>query len=152
MSEYVAARTIGRSHRIEAEVEIPAGGAEGMLLSQGNRFGGYALYIKGGKLVYTYNFLGLDAYTIRSSEDVPAGKATLGFACTMTGPGQGRGALFINGKPAGEGALPRMAPITFGLGYMLTCGEAAGPGGSATPSTPPFRFTGTLRKVTVRLE
>lgn len=151
VSEYVAVRTIGRPHRIEAEVDVPAGGAEGMLLSQGNRFGGYALYVKGGKLHYTYNFVGLESYTITSSENVPAGKSTLGFACTVTGPGQGRGALFINGKPVGEGALPKMVPLTFGLGYLLTCGEALGPAVSDA-FTPPFRFTGTLKKVTVRLE
>jgi arylsulfatase len=149
--EYAAVRTIGRPHRIEAEVDIPTGGAEGMLFQQGNRFGGYALYVQGGKLHYTYNFLGLESYTITSTEAVPAGKSTLGFACTPTGPGQGRGTLFIDGKNVGEAAFPRMAPLTFGLGYLLTCGEGHGPAVSDA-YRPPFRFTGTLRKVTVRPE
>jgi arylsulfatase len=53
-----------RSSKITADLEIPAGGANGAILSQGGRFGGWSLFMKDGKPGYTYNFLGLARYTV----------------------------------------------------------------------------------------
>ena len=53
-----------RSSKITAELDIPSGGANGVILSQGGRFGGWSLYMKNGKPAYTYNFLGLARYTV----------------------------------------------------------------------------------------
>ena len=61
MSENVFINTKNRSHTITAEVEIPKGGANGVVLAQAGRFGGWSLYLKNGKPTYTYNFLGLTA-------------------------------------------------------------------------------------------
>ena len=59
MTENVFINTKNRSHTITAEVTIPKGGANGVILSQAGRFGGWSLYVKDGKPMYTYNFLGL---------------------------------------------------------------------------------------------
>src|SRR5512135_556707 len=146
----VAVRTIDRSHAITTDVEIPDGGAEGMLLSQGSRFGGYALFVKDRRLYYVYNYVGLERFTISSEGALPAGKTSLKFTFTKTGPNQGTGALFVNGKKVGEGALPRMMPLTLGLQSGLTCGYSTGSTVSDAYKAP-FRFTGTIRGVIVEL-
>ena len=66
-----------RSSKITAELDIPAGGANGAILSQGGRFGGWSLYMKDGKPAYTYNFLGLARYTVAAPQALPAGPATV---------------------------------------------------------------------------
>jgi arylsulfatase len=122
-----------------------------VLLAHGSRFGGYAFYLKARRLHYTYNFLGLDQYTVSSVEEVPAGKATLRLDLTLTAPHQGRATLSANGKTIGEGPIPRLAPITLGLQGALTCGYGGAPAVSDSFKAP-FRFTGALEKVTVDLK
>ena len=92
MSENVFINTKNRSHTITADVEIPQGGANGVILAQAGRFGGWSLYMKDGKPVYTYNFLGLQRFTVAATSALPAGKATVRFEFASDGPlyGQGR--------------------------------------------------------------
>jgi hypothetical protein len=147
-----AVNTKNRSHTITAEVDIPAGGAEGVIVADGGRFGGYALYVRAGKLCYSYNFLGKAIWTFTSDIDVPAGKGTLGCGFEKTGPQPfGPGGvlrLYINGTACGEGQIPRTVPFMFGLGVGFQIGRDEG-----NPVTDdyasPFRFTGTLRRVIV---
>src|SRR5260370_32155808 len=108
MSESTFIDTKNRSHTITAEVEIPKGGANGVILAQAGRFGGWSLYLKGGKPSYTYNWLGLKRYTVVSSEAAPAGKAIIVYEFSYDGGGPGKGGLgrlFINGKKVGEGRI-----------------------------------------------
>ena len=79
MTENVFINLKNRSHTITADVEIPASGASGVILCQAGRFGGWSLYLKDGKPTYTYNFLGLQRYTVTAPEAVPSGKATIRF-------------------------------------------------------------------------
>ncbi|NIT58099.1 MAG: arylsulfatase, partial [Aliifodinibius sp.] len=84
-----------RPHSITANVEIPVGGAEGVLLAQGGVAGGYVLYIKDKKLHYIHNYLGLEEYKVTSNIDVPEGKVKLRYEFEPTGkpdPSQGKGA------------------------------------------------------------
>ena len=78
-----------RSHDITAEIDIPAGGANGVILAQGGRFGGWSLYVKDGRPVYTYNYLGLEQYVVRSPTRLPAGKVTLRYVFLYDGPEPG---------------------------------------------------------------
>jgi arylsulfatase A-like enzyme len=146
----VAVRTIGRSHSIAAEVEIPPSGAEGVLLAHGSRFGGFAFFVKEKKLNYAYNYVGLDQFMISTNATIPAGSSTLRVDVTMVRPHEGRAELFIDGKLVGEGPIPRMVPITFGLQGGLSCGFGSSPAVSDTFKAP-FSFTGTLKKVSVDL-
>jgi arylsulfatase len=143
---------LNRSYSITARVIIPEGGAEGVLLSNGGRFGGFSLYVKGGKLCFAYNFLDRETYNIVSLMDVPRGRCELRFEFEKTGPellgAGGVGRLYIAGRPAGEGPIPRTVPFTFAFGGSLDCGRDRG-----TPVsedyTPPFAFTGVIESVTV---
>jgi len=140
----------GRSYSITADVDIPASGAEGVLLALGGRFGGFSLFMQKNRLSYVYNWVGLERYTVTSTEPVPAGPAKLRVEFAASGPG-GTATLFINGRRAGEGKIPRLVPITFGLSEGLTVGR--------DPSTPvtesyqsPFAFTGRIKQVVMELK
>jgi arylsulfatase len=147
-----AVNTKNRSHSITAEVVIPDAGAEGVLLASGGRFGGFALYLKDGCLHYAYNFLGSEVYQVTSSERVPAGECTLAFSFEKTGTAWlgagGIARLYINGRPAGEGELPRTIPFFAGLSERLQCGRQEGTT-TCDDYRAPFAFTGVLKRVTV---
>ena len=147
--EYTAVNLKNRSHSIVAEVDIPAGGAEGVLLAHGSWFAGYTLYVKNRRLTYVHNYLGLEEYRVSSSEDLPAGKAVLQFRFTRTGEHQGRGSLFVNGKQVGEGEIPRTIPAVIETsGEGLCCGYDSGVP-VTTDYVSPFRFTGQIAQVVV---
>ena len=106
MSENVFPNVKNRALTITADVEIPAGGADGVILAQGGRFGGWTLYMKGGKPVYCYNFIGLQRFTVAGTQVVPPGKATIRVEFAYDGGGAAKGGLatiYVNGKKAGEG-------------------------------------------------
>ncbi len=150
----VAANTKNRSHSVIADVVVPAGGAEGVLLALGTRFGGFSLFMQGGKLQYTYNFLGRFVRTVESDRGVTAGPHLLAASFEKTGQqpfgAGGTVRLFIDGEQVGEMALPFTIPFLAGIGESLQIGCDVG----ATVSDAyqaPFRFTGTLHRVVVDL-
>lgn len=141
-----------RSHSITAEIEVPKGGGSGVILCQGGRFGGWTLYLKGGKPTYTYNFLGLGRTTIQASQALPAGKSTVRFEFDYDGGGLAKGGtatLLVNGKKAGSGRVERTQPMAFSLDDAADVGEDAG-----TPVVEDYkaddgRFDGKIEKVTI---
>jgi arylsulfatase A-like enzyme len=151
----VAPRVLNRPHSITADVDIPTGGAEGVLLSQGANTSGFSLYLKDGRLHYAHNYVGRAVYTASSREPVPEGRHALRFEFEPTdkpdiaqGRGApGRGQLYVDGELVGETDMPVTTPIMFNPGGM-SCG--ANPSSPVTPDyQSPFRFTGTLHSVTV---
>jgi arylsulfatase len=155
MMENVFINVKNRSHTITAQVDIPKGGAKGVILCQGGRFGGWSLYAKDGKVSYVYNWVGLERYTITTAKPVPAGKATIRFELAYDGgrPGSGaKGTLYVNGTKAAEGKIPRTN------GYIFSADETADVGqDDATPVTEDYKerdnkFTGQIHKVTVELK
>ena len=156
MSENVFIGTKNRSHTITAEVQIPKGGARGVILAQAGRFGGWSLYMKAGKPVYTYNWLGLKRYTIAAKQPVPPGKATIRFEFAYDGGGFGKGGmgtLFVNGKKVAQGRIERTQ------GYAFSADEGADVGEDGeTPVVEdygipaPYRFTGKIDKVIIELK
>jgi arylsulfatase len=141
-----------RSVTITADLEVPKGGANGVILAQGGRFGGWSLHMKGGRLAYTYNYLGLQRTTVLSKEPVPAGKASVRMEFSYDGGGIGKGgavSLFVNGKKAGAGRLALTQPLAFSSEDGTDVGMDEG-----TPVTEDYqprstKFTGNIRKVVV---
>jgi arylsulfatase len=82
---FAAPRVLNRPHSITADVEIPAEGAEGVLLSQGTAAGGYALFVRDGKLRYVHNYVGRAVYGVESDTVLAPGKHTLRFEFEPTG-------------------------------------------------------------------
>ena len=92
---FAGPRVLNRPHSITATVEIPEGGAEGVLLSQGSAAGGYSLYMKDGALHYVHNYVSRSLHQVSSPEPVPAGAHELRFEFEPTGEPdlpKGRGA------------------------------------------------------------
>jgi len=116
---------LNKAYTITAEVEIPDGGAEGMIVTQGGRFGGYGLFLsKGefglnhGRVVFLYNLLDLKR-TIWEGPELTAGKHTIVFDFKPDEPGLGKGgtgALSVNGKEVAKNALEHATPILFPRG------------------------------------
>jgi arylsulfatase len=152
MSENVFINVKNRSLTITADVESPAGGANGVIIAQGGRFGGWSLYMKGGKPVYVYNFLGLQRFTVASPQAVPAGKSTIRLEFAYDGGGLGNGGLatiYVNDKKMAEGRIERTQPMIFSADETADVGED-----DATPVTEDYKaydnkFTGKILKVVV---
>jgi arylsulfatase len=145
----------GASHSIEAEIDVPESGADGVIVTQGGRFGGYALIIKNGRLKYEHNFVGDKVFTLESSVPVPAGKVTVRFEFIKTGMVDhvipyGGARLFINGMKVAEGPLARTTPQVFSRAETLDIGSD-----TITPVSDdydtPFAFTGRIHRVTIKL-
>ncbi|TFD31202.1 arylsulfatase [Cryobacterium cryoconiti] len=152
---FAGPRVLNRPHSITAAVEIPERGAEGVLLCQGSAAGGYSLFVKDGKLHYVHNYVGRALYTVSSPEILPTGTHDLRFEFEPTGPPDlkagkgtpGRMQLYVDGALVADAEAPVTVPFALNPG-VLTCG--ANPGSPVTPEyTSPFRFTGTIREVTV---
>jgi arylsulfatase len=150
-----APRVLNRPHSITADVEVPAGGAEGVLLCQGTAAGGYSLFMKDGKLQYVHNYVGRAVYKVQSNIDVPTGRHELRFEFEPTGApdlmhGQGASGnmqLYIDGTLVGNAEAPMTTPFMFNPG-ALTCGSNPGSPVSDDYSSG-FKFTGTVHTVTV---
>ena len=142
------------SYTIDAELDIPDGGAEGVVLSQAGQFGGWSLYVKDNKPKYTYNWLARESYEIESAETLPAGKVRLMFEFDYDGGGPHKGAtgsITVNGKQVGSGRIEK----TMGALYSLAA-EKADIGhdsySAVTTDYDPWEnsFTGIIKKITVR--
>jgi len=154
MTENVFLNLKNHSHVITADVEIPKNGANGVLLTQGGRFGGWSLYLKDGKPTYTYNWLGLQRYAVAATQALPPGKATIRFEFAYDGGGLGKGGkgtLFVNGKQVATGRIERTQCCVFSADEGADVGIDEG-----TPVTEaykvPFKFTGKIARVTVEMK
>jgi arylsulfatase len=155
MMEAVFINTKNRSHTITAEVEIPTSGADGVILCQAGRFGGWSLFTKGGKVKYCYNWVGLEKYTIAAERPLPTGKATIRYAFASDGgrPGSGgMGSLYVNGEKVAEGRIERTNAFMFSADETADVGQD-----DATPVTDDYKdannkFTGQIGKVTIELK
>src|SRR5262249_40593012 len=153
--ENVAVKTLNRAFSLTAEVEIPKGGAEGVIICHGSNVGGYTFFIKDKKLQYVHNYVGAEEFHVESKEEVPEGKVELRFEFEPTGPPEiakgkgapGRAQLYINGKLVGQADFPMTIPLAIGIGGGLSVGRNPGAPVSQLYH-PPFAFTGKIFKVT----
>jgi len=145
-----------RSLSITAEVDVPAGAANGVILAQGGRFGGWSLYVKDGKPAYAYNWVGLERYTVASKESLPAGRSTIAVDFVYDGGGRGKGGtatLMVNGKKVAEGRIEKTNAFVFSLDEGADVGmDEDTPVTEAYQPGIPSRFTGTIGKVTLQLK
>ncbi|MGZ8219824.1 arylsulfatase [Methylomagnum sp.] len=142
-----------RSSVITAELDIPAGGANGVVLCQGGRFGGWSLYLKDGKPSYTYNWVGMAQYTVAAAEALPAGKSTVRFDFAYDGGrgAGGMGTLYVNDKQVAQGRIDHTQANVFSMDDAADVGVDEG-----TPVTEAYperdnHFTGKIERVTVEV-
>ena len=142
----------GHSHVITADVEVPKTGASGVLIAQAGRFGGWSLYMKGGRPHHVYNFGGLERTTVASPQPLAAGRHTIHYEFVYDGGKPGSGGvsrLTVDGKPSGEARVPKTMPFAYSGDEGVDVGVDL-----ETPVTEDYRqganrFNGRILKVTV---
>jgi len=156
---------LAASFNYKAEVNIPQGGAEGMIVTQGGRFGGYGFYVLKGKPVFLYNFLDLERTRWEAADALPPGKQTLEFDFKYDGLGfgtlafnnvsgigrGGTGVLKVDGKEVASKTMDHTVPIIWQWDENFDIGADTG-----TPVSDdyqvPFKFTGALDKLTLKID
>ena len=153
---------LNKSYTITADVAIPEGGAEGMIVTEGGRFGGYGLFLsKGvlglrhGKVVFLYNLLDLKR-TIWEGPELAPGKHTIVFKFTIDGPGLGKGGtgeLFVDGKLVDKKSMEHTTPIMFPEDEDFDVGQDTRTGVAMLEYRydVPFKFTGKINRLTFDL-
>ena len=157
-----APNIMAKDYTIEAQVEIPKGGAEGMIVTEGGRFGGYGLFLsKGiagfgrGHVVFLYNLLDLKR-TAWEGPELKPGKHTIRFTFKYDGPGFGKGGtgeLFVDGKSVAKKTMKNSTPIEFPEDEDFDIGQDTRTGVAAIEYRYdcPFKFNGTIDKLTFDL-
>jgi len=155
--EGAAPDTKNKDYTVTAEVEIPEGGAEGVLITQGGRFGGWGLLILDGKPEFDYSFSNQQQHKYRVASDakLSPGKHTIKFESKYAGPGMGKsatGTLSVDGMQVTQGTIERTIPLRFSLDETMDVGEDTGtPVVEDYVNKMPFKFTGDLKRVVIEL-
>ena len=155
---FAAPPVYNRPHSIQADIEIPEAGAEGVIICQGGAAGGYVFYMKDDRLRYAHNYQGIEIFEVASDGPLPAGRHTVRFEFEPTGPpdiAHGRGVpanleLYVDGKLVGAAAAATSTPLFFEL-EGLSCGYDACAPVLYEQYSPPFTFTGTIHEVVIDL-
>jgi arylsulfatase len=161
-----APQLLGASYTITAEVEIPQGGAEGMLATQGGRFGGWGFYLLKGKPVYVWNLVDLKRVRWEGADALTAGKHTLEFDFQYDGLGfatlafnshsglgrSGTGVLKVDGKAVATEKMDRSIPVTLQWDESFDVGADTGTPVDDKDYQVPFKFTGKLNKLTLKID
>lgn len=144
------------SSSLQASVTVDQGAAaDGVIIAQGSRFGGWSLYVEDGYPTYTYNNLG-DLATFKSSEPLSAGTSELRFEIDYDGGGIGKGAtttLSVNGEVVSSGRLEKTTPSRFSIDEGTDVGMDRGsPVIQRQLNDQRFSpFNGTINKVTLEI-
>jgi len=156
MMEGVIVNVKNRSKTITAELDVPQqGAANGTIIAQGGRFGGWSLYVKDGVPAYGYNFLGLQQSSIVANRPLAPGKSTVKFDFAYDGGGPGKGGLgtlFVNGEKVGEGRIEHTQAGIFSADETADVGIDLGtPVVEAIGSEAKSKFNGHIPQVTIEV-
>jgi arylsulfatase A-like enzyme len=151
LSESSVVNIKNKSHAVTAEIAVPDGGAEGVLIAQGGSIGGWSLYLKDGKPRYCYNLLGIQRFYVESDSAVPAGTHQVRMEFEYAGPGLGKGGtvtLYLDGVSIGQGHVDATAPAVFSADD--TCDVGVENGAFVADDYPvPNAFTGEVNWVEI---
>jgi arylsulfatase len=143
------------SHAVAADIEVPEGGASGVLMSQGGSFGGWSLYLReDGVPVYAYNLMGLGLVKVAGARPVQPGRRRVVMSFAYDGGGPGRGGavtLSVDGETVGEGRLERTVPLVFSLDETCDVGRDTGSPVSDDYTAETSVFTGSVHSVLIEL-
>src|SRR5262245_23086904 len=137
------------SFSLTATVDVPPGGADGVLAAEGGSAGGFTLFVLKGKPNFEYNFVAHERYKVASSGTLAPGPARIRVDFKYDGGGIGKGGtatLFVNDKKVGEGRIEKTSPSRFGAETFDVGRDNGSPVSEAYPS--PFAYAGTDRKST----
>jgi hypothetical protein len=154
LSENSVVSIKNKSFSVTADIEVPDAGADGVIIAQGGRFGGWAVYAKAGKLRFVYNVLGIQWFTVEADDVIPTGSHQVRAEFAYDGGGLAKGgnvSLYYDGTAAGTGRVEATQPMIFSADETTDIGYESG-----TTVTPDYtadtsRFTGRINWVQIDL-
>jgi arylsulfatase len=154
LSENSVVSVKNRSFAVTAEVVVPEGGAQGVIIAQGGAFGGWSLYVLGGKAKFVYNVCGVRLFAAEAEREIPAGKHQLRMEFAYDGGGVAKGGdvtLYYDDEAAGKGRVEMTQPFVFSADESTDIGHESG-----TPVSPDYdrttsAFNGTINWVQIDL-
>ena len=153
--EGVAPDMKNKSWSITAKINVPAAGAQGMIVTLGGLFDGWALYLDKGKPDFHYNFANAAHYNIESADALAPGEHTLVFDFKYDGGGIGKGGtgtLIVDGKQVAQGRIEHTVAVRFTMSVeTLDIGRDTGTPVNLSYDVP-FTFTGAIESVTIDLK
>ena len=139
------------SYTITADLVVPEGGADGVIVAEADHLGGFSLWVDGGRLTHTYSMMGVFIYRQQADETLPAGEVTvrMEFAADAPTPATGGDVtLYVDDNPAAKGRMDHTVPIRFSGYAGMDIGRDNG--GVVDPryeDRKPFPFTGKIKRV-----
>jgi len=143
-----------KSFAVTSELEIPASGAEGVIIAQGGRFGGWSLYARDGRAKFCYNVLGIQSYTVDGTAAIPAGTTQVRMEFDYDGGGMGKGGtvtLYYDGTEVGTGRVEQTQPVVFSADETTDIGRETGTTVSADYTAHTSVFNGAVNWVQIDL-
>ena len=150
LSENSVVSIKNKSFSITAEVDVPESGAEGVIIAQGGRFGGWSVYVKHGKAKFAYNVLGIHLFTTEADTPIPAGNHQVRMEFAYDGGGLAKGGdvtLYYDGTAAGTGRVEATQPMVFSADETTDIGYESGTTVSPDYTSRDSRFTGKIHWV-----
>jgi arylsulfatase A-like enzyme len=154
LSENSVINIKNKSHSVTAEITVPAQGGEGVIVAQGGNIGGWSLYVKGGKLKYCYNLLGVQHFYVEASNALPSGDHQVRMEFTYAGGGLGKGGtatLYVDGKQVGTGKVAATAAMIFSADDGCDVGRDTGSPVSQDYGPRGNEFTGRVKGVEIAI-
>jgi arylsulfatase len=152
LSENSVVSIKNKSFSVTAEVDVPEGGAEGVIIAQGGRFGGWSVFVSGGKLKFVYNVLGIQSFATEAESAIPAGKHQVRMEFAYDGGGLAKGGditLYYDGKGVGTGRVGATQPMVFSADETTDVGYESGTAVSPDYTPQSSRFTGKIHWVQI---
>jgi arylsulfatase len=150
LSENSVVSIKNRSFSVTAEIEVPATGTDGVIIAQGGRFGGWAVYVTDGRAKFVYNVLGIHEYAVTADTPVPTGTHQVRMEFAYDGGGLAKGGdvtLYYDGAAVGAGRVDQTQPMVFSADETTDIGYESGTTVSPDYTAPTSRFAGKIRWV-----
>ncbi|KQQ95307.1 arylsulfatase [Leifsonia sp. Leaf325] len=152
LSESSVVSIKNKSFSVTAEVEIPASGANGVIIAQGGRFGGWSLYARDGRVKFIYNVLGIQEFVTEATEPIPPGTHQVRMEFAYDGGGLAKGGdvtLFYDGTPVGTGRVGATQALIFSADETTDVGYESGTAVASDYTAGTSRFTGRIQWVQI---
>jgi len=154
LSENSVLNIKNKSFAVTSDLEVPAKGAQGVIIAQGGRFGGWSLYARDGKAKFFYNVLGIKSFGIEATESIPAGKTQVRMEFAYDGGGMGKGGtvtLYCDGKEVGKGRVEQTQGFIFSADETTDLGYESGTTVSPDYTAHGSKFNGKINWVQIDL-
>jgi len=152
LSESSVVSIKNKSFSVTAEIDVPEGGAEGVIIAQGGRFGGWSVFVSGGRAKFVYNVLGIQSFATEAESQIPAGRHQVRMEFAYDGGGLAKGGdvtLYYDGENVGTGRVGATQPLIFSADETTDVGYESGTAVSPDYTPQSSRFTGRIHWVKI---